>query len=430
MQTELFMFPWLRQAGSGGDLRLLTLIALGTLCVCPAAWSQSQPPAAPVERSITLQQALEMAARQNLDLMAARQRRAFALAGIRVAREIPNPNISVSVSRDPPHEGFLITQPLELGGKRARRTDLARQEQALTDVEITTLEHQVRRQTREAYFSTAKAHEETARLARVLALSQRLLDIAKQRFDAGDVSQLEVNQAQLEVARAEVDLRVGRQQESVSQKQLSALLNEPAETVWKPATSLDEGSVAPALEELVQRAYQSNAELAHLEKELSVEQSHANLLRAQRVPDLDLSAGLDLNAPHEYNVGPKGQFALNLPVFSRNQGELEQSSAQQRFLELQSTAVRRTVAGEVQAAYSEWDARRSEVELYRNSLRPAAERVEQQAEESYRAGKVNLLTVLDAQRSVQEIEKNYLESLSAMHNAFAALEEITGTSLD
>jgi len=40
------------------------------------------------------------------------------------------------------------------------------------------------------------------------------------------------------------------------------------------------------------------------------------------------------------------------------------------------------------------------------------------------------LTVLEAQRSVQEIEKSYIESLGALQNAFAELEEITGTRLD
>jgi outer membrane protein, heavy metal efflux system len=227
-----------------------------------------------------------------------------------------------------------------------------------------------------------------------------------------------------------VDLRVARQRERVSNGRLSALLNEPPATVWKPATSLEEGATVPGLQELVADAYQSNVELAHLQQELRVEISHSNLLRAQRVPDLDLGAGLDLNAPHDYRVGARGQFGLNLPIFSRNQGELAQSSAQQRILEAQAAAVRRGVAGRVEAAYYEWDARRAEVDLYRNILRPAATRVEQQAEESYRAGKTNLLTVLDAQRSVQEIEKNYLESLGALQAAFAALEEITGTRLD
>jgi len=414
----------------GGELKLLAIAALVVLCAPPALWAQTAPPAAPAERPITLQQALELAARQNLDLVAARERRAFAVAGIRAARQIPNPTADLEFARDTPHEVLLFTQPVELGGKRAHRIDVARQEQTLTDVEIATTERQVRRSVREAYFSVAGMAAETARRARVLQLAQRLNEIAQQRFQAGDVAQLEVNQAQLGVARAEVDVRVARQQETVSRERLSALLNEPPDTGWKPLTPLEDAPPAPPLADLVGRAYQSNAELKHLSQELRVEQAREGLLRAERVPDLGVIVGAGFNALPDFRVGHHEGFTMNLPIFTRNQGELQQSSAQQRFLELQSAALRRTVAGDVQAAYYEWDARRAEVELYGKTLRPAAERVEQQAEESYRAGKVNLLTVLDAQRSVQEIEKSYLDSLGALQAAFAALEEITGTGLD
>ena len=411
-------------------MKLLGIPVLLLFSGLPAVWPQTPAPAGPPPRPITLQQALELAARQNLDLMAARQRRAFALAGIRAARQIPNPSLDFEASRDAPHETFLITQPIELGGKRARRTDIARQEQTLTDVEIASIERQVRRAVREAYFTVAGLAAETARRARVLQLAQRLGEIARQRFQAGDVAQLEVNQVQLEVARAEVELRVARQQETVSQERLSALLNEPARTVWKLETRLEDAAPVPPLTDLVDRAYQSNSELEHLTQELRVEQARAALLRAERVPDLGVVVGGVFNAAPDFRAGHHEGLVMNLPIFSRNQGELQQSSAQQRFLELQSAAVRRSVSGAVQAAYYEWDARRAEVELYRDTLRPAAERVEQQAEESYRAGKANLLTVLEAQRSVQEIEKDYLDSLGALQSAFAALEEITGSGLD
>jgi outer membrane protein TolC len=51
-------------------------------------------------------------------------------------------------------------------------------------------------------------------------------------------------------------------------------------------------------------------------------------------------------------------------------------------------------------------------------------------EESYRAGRASLLTVLDAQRNVQQVEREYLDSLLALQTAFAALEETVGTPLD
>jgi len=435
MRRTLYVPTVARVEGLGGILRRLAITVLAVMCATPGASPQSQPQAAapasaPEGRALTLQQALELGARQNLDLMAARQRRAFALAGIRAARQIPNPSVDFEASRDAPHEVLFFNQPIELGGKRAHRIDVARQEQGLTDVEIAATERQVRRAVRAAYFAVAGMRAETARRARVLELARRLYDIAQQRFQAGDVAQLEVNQVQLEVARAEVDLRVARQQATVSQEHLSALLNEPPDTAWNPTTRLEDASPAPPVPDLVGHAFESNGELAHVNQDLRVEQARAGLLRAGRVPDLGVIFGGVFNAAPSFQAGHHEGFTMNLPIFSRNQGELQQSSAQQRFLELEASALRRTIAGEVQAAYYEWDTRRTEVELYRSTLRPAAERVEQQAEESYRAGKVNLLTVLEAQRSVQEIEKSYIESLGALQNAFAELEEITGTRLD
>ena len=52
------------------------------------------------------------------------------------------------------------------------------------------------------------------------------------------------------------------------------------------------------------------------------------------------------------------------------------------------------------------------------------------AEESYRAGKINLLTLIDSQRRLNETRKTYLDSLFAVQSAFSTLEETVGTPLD
>jgi outer membrane protein TolC len=52
------------------------------------------------------------------------------------------------------------------------------------------------------------------------------------------------------------------------------------------------------------------------------------------------------------------------------------------------------------------------------------------AEESYQAGKSNLLTLIDAQRKLNEVRRAYVDSLFAAQAAFAALEEAQGAPLD
>jgi cobalt-zinc-cadmium efflux system outer membrane protein len=378
---------------------------------------------------LSLQEALALAAKQNLDLVAARHLHAVAQAGVQIARQRPNPAFNFTALRDEPHEGWFIDQPLELGGKRARRIEVAHQESALTSLEIAGLERQIRRKTREAYFRLAFARAESKRFQHVLELAEKLQEIARDRFNAGDVAQLEVIQAGLEVARAQADYKVAQQEEKVALTELNALLNEPATTAREPGDALQDLPSPISLPELLQLAFGSNPELQHVAQEQKVEQSRRALLKAERIPNLDLEYGLDFNSPRDFRVGPRSQFTLGLPLFTRNQGEIAQSLATQRHLEAEEAATKRLVAAQVETAYYDLDAQRTQAETYRASLLPVAQQLEGLAEQSYRAGKADILMVLTAQRNVQDTEHNYLQSLLTVQTAFAALEEIVGTSL-
>jgi outer membrane protein TolC len=92
--------------------------------------------------------------------------------------------------------------------------------------------------------------------------------------------------------------------------------------------------------------------------------------------------------------------------------------------------MRRNVTGRVDSAYYEFMARKTQVDLYGQSLVPSARKLEDLAEQSYQAGKANLLTVLSAQRDVQNAQQRYLESLLAAQHALASLEETVGVSID
>ena len=397
--------------------------SVAALAQAPAA-SQTQT------QALSLQEALDRATGQNLDLVAARLRQAVSQAGVQIARQRPNPTVSFGAARDLPHESLLVDQPLELGGIRGRRIELARTEVSLTGIEYATLERQVRRRVRDAYFSAVLARGVTAFQVRMLEIAKRLQEVANARFEAGDVPQLETVQADLIVARAETDLMVSRQQEKTSLGQLNILLNESVSKDWELVTSMDAMLSSSSMEELILRAQQSNPELQHLMQEQKVEEARRSLLRAQRTPKVTLQAGSDFNAPPDFQVGPRGQVAVELPLFSRNQGELAQSQATSRFLESQVQANRRVVAGRLQAAYLDLVARKQQVELYHDKLLPAGRKLADMAEESYRAGKSGILNVLDAQRSARQVEREYLDTLFAMQSKFSELEETIGAPLN
>jgi cobalt-zinc-cadmium efflux system outer membrane protein len=386
---------------------------------------QGQQPA-----RLTVQEALDLADKQNLDLAAARRQRAAALAGIQIARQRPNPSANFTTLRDEPHEGLFFDQPLEIGGQRGRRIEVAQQEGALTELEIAALARHVRRSAREAYYAAAYARAESDREGRVVELAKRLAQIAEERFKAGDVAQLEVIQTSLEVSRAEADLEVARQREKVSMSQLNALLNEPAAKAWELAGTLEDSTLTSPLQELISRAYQSNPDLQHLGGERKVEESRRSLLKAERIPNLDLEAGIDFNSPRDFRYGPRGQISIGIPLFTRNQGEIAQSLANERVLEAETAAAERSVSARVEAAFYDLEAQRTQVQLYRDRLIPVARQLESMAEESYRAGKTNILTAIQAQQAVQSVESSYLQSLEQLQDLYAGLEETVGGAVD
>ncbi len=407
MKRRLIIFAWILTAGAA-----------------------AVPVAAQQPGRLTLAAALDRAERQNLDLTAARAQRGVALAGVRIARQIPNPTANFTALRDTPHEGVFIDQPLEIGPKRKRRIELAQAEGGVTEADITAAERQVRRSVREAYYGLAFARGVTREREDVVKLAERLKEIAQARFDAGDIAQLELTQAELELSRARADAQVSQQLVQIALSQLNALLNEPPSTPWELATELETPPPSLTLDELVARASGSNAELARLAQESKVEERRGALFRAERIPNLGLQFGVDFNSPHDFNYGPRGQISMELPIFYHEQGEIAQSTASLHALEAETAAKRRAIAGRVESAYYDLSAREAQVSLYRQTLVPTTQHLVEMAEESYRAGKANILTVLGAQRDVRQVDREYLDTLLAMQAAFADLEETVGAPLD
>jgi cobalt-zinc-cadmium efflux system outer membrane protein len=174
----------------------------------------------------------------------------------------------------------------------------------------------------------------------------------------------------------------------------------------------------------------SNANVQKTAQEAEIEQRRLALAKAQRVPNLDLQAAADFNSPGEFDVGPRSQIGISLPLFYHGQGEVAQSSARLDFLRLSLQAQKISASAQLVAAYYDYVARAHQAEQYGQKVVPQSVRLEEMAEDSYRSGKSNLLTLIDAQRKLNETRMAYLDTLSAAQSSFARLEEVVGTPLD
>jgi len=382
------------------------------------------------ETAIDLPKALSIADSDNLELRAARQQRAVTLAGFKIASQFPNPAVSFAAARDLPHESLLWDQPIELGGQRGKRRALSREEQKSTEIDITVLSRQIRQRTREAFFRALLSRAQAEQSKAALDLATRINDVVRQRFEVGDVAELETIQAEVEAARAAAEYAGAVEAQKIADAQLAALLSRPLEGPLNLSGRLQDLPQTQGIQAVTETALRSNADLLRTTQDMVVEERRLSLAKAQRIPNLDLQAGVDLNSPPDFNVGPRGQIAMALPIFYHGQGEVAQSNARLDFLRLALQAQRNNASSQVIAAYYDYVAKSRQATQFGDKVVPQTVKLEQMAEDSYRYGKSNLLTLIDAQRRLNETRKTYLDSLFAVQSSFAALENIVGAPLD
>lgn len=381
------------------------------------------------DAGLTLEQVYELAARDNLQINAVRRRRAVAEAGVTIAGQRPNPDFISSYTRSEPRLNYSISQPIELGGKRAKRLEVARGELSLTDLDLDAALRALRRDVRLAYFNLALARDTLGLGQQTIEQAKTLASIAQARFEAGDISQFEVLQANLAVARATNDLSRLENSERIARAGLNLLLNRAPDA---PLVLMESLFVPrPAVPRtLIEQSLSQNVELRTAELQIKTEQSRLRLARASRIPDLVLEPGIetiDPSLPNHY--GFKMQVTVPLPIFNRGRGEIARSNALIEQLTAERDWARQRISSAIGQASMKLETARQQVDFYETKLLPDAERVRSLAEEAYREGQTGILPVIDAQRSALEVRQGYLLALLDYQSALADLEEAAGVKL-
>jgi len=387
------------------------------------------PSPTPSINGLTFEEIYDLAERNNLQIVAVRRRRAVAAAAILIAGERPNPNFTSAYTRSEPRWQPSVSQLIELGGKRGRRIDVARNELRLTELDLEAALRTLRHDVRAAYFNIGLARNTLVLGQQAVDQAKELADIARTRFEAGDIAQFEVLQANLAVDRATNDLARLENAERIARATLNQLLNRAPDAPLDLRDSLFGKPASISTPELIGRALAANVDLRTAEQQIAAEQSRLKLARAQRVPDLTIEPGLETHDSAFNHPGFKMQVSVPLPIFNRGGAEIKRSSAMLEQLQAERDATRQRVSSDIGRAALNLDSARKQVEFYETKLLPEAERVRELANEAYRIGQTSLLSVIDATRNAREVRQAYLQALSDYQTALADLEQAAGVKM-
>jgi outer membrane protein TolC len=118
-----------------------------------------------------------------------------------------------------------------------------------------------------------------------------------------------------------------------------------------------------------------------------------------------------------------------VPLFNRNQGEVQARRAAARGAELERAAVASRVRAEVESAFRAYQAAAGEVEvLERTVLGPARDNL-RLLETAYREGKIGLPVLLLVRNQVIDAEQDYWSAWLAERDAESQLRAAVGLPL-
>jgi outer membrane protein, heavy metal efflux system len=387
---------------------------------------------------LTLRQALALALLQNPELAASSWEVRAAEARTLQAGLLSNPELDITVENfagSGAYQGvraaettLRLSQAIELGGKRRRRTQAAALERDLAAWDYETKRVDVLSEVTKAFVEVLRAQERLETQTELVRLAGQVLAAVAERVKAGKVSPMEESKARVALSTSHIALERARGELDTARRRLAATWGSTTPAFQKAAGAFDAVTTPPPVEQLAQRVLQ-NPDLARWSTEMQQRQAAVALAQVQKFPDLTAGAGV------RYFSDPGDaalvfELSLPLPLFDRNQGGILE--AQSRLAK--ATEERRAAAVRVQTAlgtaYTALATAFAEVTTLHNAVLPESRRAFEATSEGYRQGKFGLLDVLDAQRTLFEAREQYIDALADYHKAVVEIERLLGEGFE
>ncbi len=177
----------------------------------------------------------------------------------------------------------------------------------------------------------------------------------------------------------------------------------------------------------------NRADLVAAMKNKEVASRALKATRRERNTDVDLSIAISKNARVHNEEAPAPPFtgvtagiAIPLKFSNFNKGTVRAARFREQQAETQYQQALLQVQTEVMQAYRSYQSLTEQVSHYENGMLHAAREVIDGKIYSYNRGEVSLLEVLDAQRTYDDVQAQYIETLFNYSAALVELEKSAG----
>jgi cobalt-zinc-cadmium efflux system outer membrane protein len=316
-----------------------------------------------------------------------------------------------------------LSQKLELGGKRNKRTLVAALRAEALRSEIRGEERQVAAEVDRAFTTLLEARE-------ILDLSERNLARAKEQLaalnamlDAGTSTRVDVNKAQLAVSEAREQLADARTSNTSAAADLGRLWGGGSADV-RASGSLTGGRAAtiPANPDA---AISKHPTIRAAALRIAEREAAYQLEKARRISDVNVGGGVRQLRDAGETAAVVG-VSIPLPVFNRNQGNIRAAEERLDRARAEARGQESELRTQLTRSIAEYRGAKTRANDFDARTVAAAEQALGDTETAYRAGKKDLLEYLDARETLFEVERRQIRARADLMRASSSLKRFTG----
>jgi outer membrane protein TolC len=388
----------------------------------------------PERLSLSLQDALDRAATQAPEVIAARSAVREAEArrvGAGIVMPV-NPRLSVDarplatggISPRDTGYGVMLDLLFEPGGAPSARVREAEREAGVARADLALDRNEARYRAFAAYVRIQIAELRIAESRSALEVSSRVLAAAERRLAAGAANELEQASAELDVALLRTSEIGATRERDASLMDLRDVLDLGPKVSLELTSTLSDPPVLGDSGRYVEAALRRHPALAALSARGDFLSAHQTRLERELFPRMGLYGGVDA-APLSPVYGIIG-LSMELPFAQRNQTQRAVAQRARETVALRLEIEGHRLARRVVAAYDAYEARRVELVTLVERAIPAAARTLSLAEAGWQAGRFDVFRLLTAARDALRVRAHRIDALEAVWMSYIELERAAG----
>ncbi len=299
------------------------------------------------------------------------------------------------------------------------------------ELQLQALKLQLKANVKSAYTKLAYAIESSHLARERVNLFKSLRDAAQARSDLGESSEIDAMQADLQLTEAQNNMEKAYQQIMKARYDLfeTVGLDEEQQTyeIGFPDT-LHYVAVDINQDEVLQKL-DSHPQLQQINKEQLAASYQTKAAKSSYLPDLnlmyyrqDFGNGFDFNA-FEIGVSVPLWFGIN------QSNKVQQSKAEYRRVEWKYREQQLSIKKQAEQAWHGYETTRANVIRYRKSIQDKSKELVDMTQKGYRLGELDLLTLLEAQRTYLRTQQSYYETLRDYYLRVIELEKYLQTDI-